>query len=396
MREHGTYACYVWGPESGCLPGRGCRCEQCSEARRAHEKARRGSVAPAYVDATRAREHVEWLGTQGVGLKAITRNTGVSGGTLCKLIYGQGGKAPSKRIKKATEDKLLAVTPADASDGARVDKAPMLADIATLKARGWTQSAIARAIGMEHIGNLMPRGPQVSAGKARAVHALLDEPVPARRSRWGTHEVAQPEPSEPNEALAEVVAARREVEELPVIDPEVFEAEWRRRAACRTIPGPERWIFWAEPTDTQAITAAKDVCSHCSVRDECLAYAIEAGEQGVWGGTTDDERAYLIAVPDPDDRWIHERWTATFCDRVYPSGAWCDREAGHRGKHHTSAEQGGGSVAGQPAPADPPRHRGRVPDPPPPGRAGVRGLPDGQPAGPSGPERRSMTIPDAA
>lgn len=346
MREHGTNACYVWGPEPGA--GKGCRCDPCQVAAKAVRDAAKLRTAPAYVDATRAREHVEWLGTHGVGLKAITRKTGVSGGTLCKLVYGQGGKPPSKRIKKATEDKLLAVTPADASDGARVDKAPMLADIATLTSRGWTKSAIARAIGVLET-NLMPRGPQVSAGRTRAVHALLDEPVPAPRTRTGlgakaaqAYDARTVEVEDPNDALAEVVAARREVEELPVIDPEVFEAEWRRRAACRIVPEAERWIFWPEPTDTQAIDAAKDVCSHCPVTADCLTYALEAGEQGVWGGTTDDERAYIIAVPDPDDRWIHERWTATFCDRVYPNGAWCDREPGHRGKHHTSAEQGGG------------------------------------------------------
>lgn len=340
MREHGTNACYVWGPEPGA--GKGCRCDPCRAAAKAIRDAAKLRTAPAYVDATRAREHVEWLGTQGVGLKAISKACGVNGGVMSKLIYGQPsrGKGPSRRILKATEDKLLAVTPADASDGARVDKAPMLADIATLKARGWTQNAIGRALGMEYPRNLMPRGPQVSAGRARAVHALLDEPVPEPQTRTGlgakaaqAYDARLVEVADPNDALAEVVAARREVEELPVIDPEVFEAEWRRRAACRTVPEAERWIFWPDAADTQAITAAKDVCSHYSVRDECLDYALDAGEQGVWGGTTDDERAYLTAVPDPDDRWIHERWVALGrCGHIFTTGEWCDRPT-HTGKH---------------------------------------------------------------
>lgn len=344
MREHGTYSCYVWGPEPGSVPGRGCRCDRCREAVRVKSAENRKRTAPAYVSAERARAHVEWLATQGVGLKTVSKTSGVAHGTLWKLIYGvpSTGRSPSKRITRKTEDAVLAVTPADAADGARVDKAPMLADIATLKARGWTQTAIAKAIGMDFPGNLMPRGPQVTAGRARAVHELLDLPVPARRSRWGEHEVDQPEP-EANDALAEVVKARTEVDALPIIDPAVFDAEWRRRAACRTLPEGERWVFWPDPSDTQAIEAAKGVCSHCSVTADCLTYALDAGEQGVWGGTTDDERAYLLAVPDEDDRWVHERWTATFCDRVYSTGAWCDREAGHRGKHHTSAEQGGGA-----------------------------------------------------
>ena len=35
---------------------------------------------------------------------------------------------------------------------------------------------------------------------------------------------------------------------------------------------------------------ARAVCAKCSVRRTCLAYAITANVEGIWGGTTDNER----------------------------------------------------------------------------------------------------------
>jgi WhiB family transcriptional regulator, redox-sensing transcriptional regulator len=42
---------------------------------------------------------------------------------------------------------------------------------------------------------------------------------------------------------------------------------------------------------------AKQVCSGCAVRDECLDHALRSGERyGVWGGLTDAERRHLNVV----------------------------------------------------------------------------------------------------
>jgi WhiB family redox-sensing transcriptional regulator len=35
---------------------------------------------------------------------------------------------------------------------------------------------------------------------------------------------------------------------------------------------------------------AKRICSPCPLRAECLAYALDNGMQGVWGGTTERDR----------------------------------------------------------------------------------------------------------
>jgi WhiB family redox-sensing transcriptional regulator len=36
--------------------------------------------------------------------------------------------------------------------------------------------------------------------------------------------------------------------------------------------------------------AAKAVCGRCPVRANCLSYALETMPEGIWGGTTEEER----------------------------------------------------------------------------------------------------------
>lgn len=65
---------------------------------------------------------------------------------------------------------------------------------------------------------------------------------------------------------------------------------WRARAACRD-EDPE--LFFppsGAPANDPWVTEAKRVCAGCPVMTECLIYAIENRDQGVWGGTTDEER----------------------------------------------------------------------------------------------------------
>jgi len=45
----------------------------------------------------------------------------------------------------------------------------------------------------------------------------------------------------------------------------------------------------AGPAARQA-EAAKAVCGPCAVRANCLSYALEAMPEGIWGGTTPEER----------------------------------------------------------------------------------------------------------
>jgi WhiB family redox-sensing transcriptional regulator len=66
---------------------------------------------------------------------------------------------------------------------------------------------------------------------------------------------------------------------------------WMKLGACQDTE-PELFfpISSAGPAMAEA-AAAKAVCARCGVREACLRYALEAGQDhGVWGGLTEEER----------------------------------------------------------------------------------------------------------
>jgi WhiB family redox-sensing transcriptional regulator len=66
---------------------------------------------------------------------------------------------------------------------------------------------------------------------------------------------------------------------------------WLAHGACRD-EDPELFfpLTSAGPSARQ-ILAAKAVCARCTVRSECLHYALDdTYSYGVWGGTTEEER----------------------------------------------------------------------------------------------------------
>ena len=70
-----------------------------------------------------------------------------------------------------------------------------------------------------------------------------------------------------------------------------MEEDWRERAACR---GENPELFFPVGTSgpaLQQIEQAKAICRSCPVARECLAAALENGEDaGIWGGLTAEER----------------------------------------------------------------------------------------------------------
>jgi len=65
--------------------------------------------------------------------------------------------------------------------------------------------------------------------------------------------------------------------------------EWAADAACRTVRPDVLFVRGAEQN------RAKQVCSGCPVRVECLAEALDNNiEWGVWGGMTERERRSLL------------------------------------------------------------------------------------------------------
>jgi WhiB family redox-sensing transcriptional regulator len=78
--------------------------------------------------------------------------------------------------------------------------------------------------------------------------------------------------------------------------------EWRDVAACRDSEPSLFFPIGSTGPAIDQIAAAKQICSLCSVQEECLQYALESNqESGVWGGYAEDERRRLRK------RWLAER-----------------------------------------------------------------------------------------
>ncbi|WTL15424.1 WhiB family transcriptional regulator [Kribbella sp. NBC_01505] len=71
-------------------------------------------------------------------------------------------------------------------------------------------------------------------------------------------------------------------------------AGWILSAACQD-EDPE--LFFPIGTTGPSLLqteAAKRICAQCPVRAECLAWALESGQDaGIWGGLTEVERRHL-------------------------------------------------------------------------------------------------------
>lgn len=291
MRAHGTHVRYVQGPDEHDQPG-GCRCEPCRAANCAYERERKQRTEPAYVIAGPARAHLAWLAAQGVGLKSVSIISGLSHGTLSKLVYGDGtrGSAPSKRIRHATADKILAVTPSDAPGGTRVPAQPVLDMVDRLVTAGVPKVRIAERIGQTGPG-LQLGETFVTRRHAQAIRAMVAELdagtlVTVKRHRNGDRTIAPP--------AAIPVAAPVDhddrdavlLELVELLEARIDENNWRKDSACR---GRPPWLFFPARGDVATIRMAKKVCAACIVRDQCLATNLLARE-GIYGGTTPRQR----------------------------------------------------------------------------------------------------------
>jgi WhiB family redox-sensing transcriptional regulator len=71
---------------------------------------------------------------------------------------------------------------------------------------------------------------------------------------------------------------------------------WVAYGACR---GADPELFFPIATAGRAlrqVNSAKAFCFRCRVRADCLSYALETMQHGIWGGTTPEERAAMRAV----------------------------------------------------------------------------------------------------
>lgn len=298
-----------------------CRCDVCRAAVAAYERERRRRVEPAYVDAAEARAHVRWLGTQGVGWQRVAECSGVPAGSVSRLLYGQPGRVPSKRIRQSTAERLLAVTPADRRPRSTIPPGPTWELVDRLLAAGVTRRAIAERLGQRR--TLQLSRVAVTARHAKTIADMAAELDAGtltieRRTRWGTTTVTLPPPADviTRHDIASRSASRAEkrmyrsiaagapvditcddadrfiVAVADALEERIDSTTWTGRAACRPHP---TWLFFPAPGDHKTIAQAKTVCATCPVVAECLTTGAD-DHHGIRGGLTAAERDTAAAT----------------------------------------------------------------------------------------------------
>lgn len=267
-----------------------CRCQICRRAAVDYERERRQRIEPAYVFAGPVREHLAFLSEQGIGAKSVARVTGLSYGAISKIIYGDRtrGMGPSKRVRKATADRILAVTPSVAPEGTRVPAGPVLAQVGELVAAGVPKVRIAERIGQSTALQLGSKF--VTRGAARAIAEMHAEMrsgtlVTERRSRHGATAIAPP-PSETTTIDRGLLREQLFGQLAEVLEARVEARAWSKDAACRNRP---TYVFFPDRGDSATAAKARKVCGSCVVRPQCLAANLDVRE-GVYGGTSARER----------------------------------------------------------------------------------------------------------
>jgi hypothetical protein len=181
-RAHGTRAMHT---------AERCSCDDCKAVHAAYEMRRQRQTAYGrwnpFVDAAPARAHVQALRDAGMGWRRIADHAGLSQRVVSMLLHGRTGRAPTKRIRPETAERLLAVT-LDLADRQLVDAAGTRRRIQALVAVGWSQTRLADHLGIL-VTNLISvtRRDRVTVAKRRAVAKLYDElwnVEPPAGTRW--------------------------------------------------------------------------------------------------------------------------------------------------------------------------------------------------------------------
>lgn len=64
------------------------------------------------------------------------------------------------------------------------------------------------------------------------------------------------------------------------------------KALCKEV-GTE--VFFPQKGENRLINQAKSICKKCSLKVECLEYALQdIDTKGIWGGTTEFERLKML------------------------------------------------------------------------------------------------------
>jgi len=76
--------------------------------------------------------------------------------------------------------------------------------------------------------------------------------------------------------------------------------EWFADAQCRGLD-PNLFLpveNLQKPAGARILAEAREVCRRCDVQAECLAFALNGREVGIWAGTTDSQRRRIVRNPN--------------------------------------------------------------------------------------------------
>ncbi|AYN57459.1 helix-turn-helix DNA binding protein [Arthrobacter phage Constance] len=172
---HGTPVAYVIDK---------CRCRACTDAATATNVEREkqklfGRYDSGRVDAAPVREHMQFLIDNGMSAKQISKVSGIALSTVGQLIWGrkERGHKPYPRVMKSTAEKILAVKPQMElmAPGRYIDSTGARRRIQALVAIGWSQSRLAKQLGMDQ-GNMsiFMAGEQCTVKRALAVRDVYN------------------------------------------------------------------------------------------------------------------------------------------------------------------------------------------------------------------------------
>jgi hypothetical protein len=154
----------------------GCHCFQCRRANSDYERMRQAARLAGdwngIVDAAAARAHIMKLSRAGVGRHVVADVTDIAHSMIHEIRNGQ-----RRRIRARTERKILAVTPAQRADGAKVPAHHAWVLIRQLLREGFTKRAIARKMGYRSPALQLNRKRITAANERRVivVHRQLTE-----------------------------------------------------------------------------------------------------------------------------------------------------------------------------------------------------------------------------
>jgi WhiB family redox-sensing transcriptional regulator len=124
-----------------------------------------------------------------------------------------------------------------------------------------------------------------------------DSPRSARRATFGTTRAFPPTPESGLKVGYAAVAGNpvdsphvEGVVDDGLPSPDHHTPAWMDHALCRTLSPADFF-----PSDGVGVELAKRVCAECSVRTECLEYALKYRiDHGVWGGCSERERRRIL------------------------------------------------------------------------------------------------------